>query len=55
MNFSPLAYLSAKNFTVTAEDYGQGKCSYCVVFSGVGAVAHAMIKPVDPKWYEKVD
>lgn len=21
----------------------------------VGAVAHAMIKPVDPKWYEKVD
>jgi len=22
---------------------------------GVGAVAHALIRPVDPKWYEKVD
>ena len=26
-----------------------------VLFAGIGALVHCMIKPVDPKWYEKVE
>lgn len=51
-----LHLLATTKLQLSGSYYNQVRCNLQLFYyAGVGAAAHAMIRPVNPKWYEKAE